>query len=200
MNDASPAHRSGKGAQVDDALALVRAAHQREPGAVERLLEHYGPRVFACAMRMTEDAAAAEEITHDVFLALIRTAPRFRGDASPATWLHRATMNRCRDHLRTRRRSRTVGLNTVHHAIAGELRSDLRVQNRERDDILAAAVAQLPDDLREVVILRFGAGLSYDEIAALMHSPKGSVASRLHRAVRRLGELLRTRGVERETI
>jgi RNA polymerase sigma-70 factor (ECF subfamily) len=65
--------------------------------------------------------------------------------------------------------------------------------------MLSALVAELPAEMREVIVLRFGAGMRYDEIAAVTDSPEGSVASRLHRALRRLGELVKSRGIEPET-
>jgi RNA polymerase sigma-70 factor (ECF subfamily) len=180
-------------------LALVEAARIHQPGAMERLLARFGGRVYACALRMTADAELAEEITHDVFLSLLRNVAGFRGDASVGTWLYRATLNRCHDHLRRRHRARTEPLEPRHDDIASVQHTDARVQARERADMLSALVAELPAEMREVIVLRFGAGMRYDEIAAVTDSPEGSVASRLHRALRRLGELVKSRGIEPET-
>jgi RNA polymerase sigma-70 factor (ECF subfamily) len=70
----------------------------------------------------------------------------------------------------------------------------------ERAKRLEALVSELPVEMREIIVLRFAGGLSYDEIASALGCPPGSVASRLHRGLRRLGARLEAQGLTPETI
>jgi len=151
---------------------------------------------------MTNDGQAAQEIVHDVFLAMLREAGAFRFEASLATWHYRVTLNRCRDQARKdSRRGVSVGLETVEGDVMDEAPGPLEtVVSSERAERLDAVVAELPGEMREVIALRFAAGLSYDEIAETLGCPSGSVASRLHRALRRVGERLEALGLTPETL
>lgn len=180
--------------------ALLAAAIRGDADAFRTLLGRHGARVHACALHLTGDGAAAEEVTHDAFLALLRGGRDFRGDASVVTWLLRITLNRARDHLRAERR-RSARLDTevtVSHIADGRAGPDEQLAQRERNDCLAAVIATLPEDMRQVIVLRFAAGLGYGAIAETLGVPAGSVASRLHRALRRIGDRLAERGLTRE--
>ena len=73
-----------------------------------------------------------------------------------------------------------------------------RAERLDRDERLGRALGTLPADMREVIALRYASGLSYQEIAALQGCAEGTVASRLHRALERLGATLEASGVTRE--
>jgi RNA polymerase sigma-70 factor (ECF subfamily) len=181
---------------------LLAAAAAGEGSAFRVLLARHGGRVHACALRMTNDGQAAQEIVHDVFLAMLREAAAFRFEASLATWLYRVALNRCRDLARKNsRRVLPVALDTVEADVMDEAPGPLEaVVTSERAARLDAVLAELPGEMREVIALRFAAGLSYDDIAETLGCPTGSVASRLHRALRRVGERLEALGLTPETL
>lgn len=176
--------------------AVLEAAARGDAAAFRTLLDRHGGRVYACAFRLTGDEAAAEEIVHDVFLAMVREAERFRRESSLATWLYRVTLNRCADHHRTHaRHGRMQDLQSLEESMIDERPGPEELSEAtERQAVLAAALRELPHDMQEVITLRFAAGLSYAEIASTLDCPAGSVASRLHRALGRLGESLSRHG------
>lgn len=185
---------------AEDARATVRAAAAGDRHALGRLMAAYGGRLQAYAYRMTGDAAAAEEITHDVFLSLLRSSDSLRHDSRLSTWLYRVVVNRCRDWLRRETRELAppvAGTDTYADPSPGP---EAAVQNEQASRHLAAAVGKLPAEYREAITLRFAAGLQYHEIAAVLGCPPGSVASRIHRALERLGAILSEQGLTRESL
>jgi len=195
---------AGAGPAVEPAsdASLLAAAAAGDAAAFRALLKRHGGRVHACALRLTRDEPAAEEIVHDTFLAMVREAKTFRFESSLSTWLYRVTLNRCRDWARKESRQQELsGQTGPAPDIMDESPDPLDAMvSGERTERLDALVAELPSEMREVVALRFAAGLSYDEIAATLGCPPGSVASRLHRALRRLGARLEALGLTPEAI
>jgi RNA polymerase sigma-70 factor (ECF subfamily) len=181
---------------------LLAEATAGNENALRALLARHGGRIHACALRFTGDAQTAEEITQDVFVRLMREAPRIRFDSSLATWLYRVTLNRCYDRMRQdARHAHAVSLERpAVQQLPVPVEVEAQVEARERVDALERALADLPAAMRDVVILRYAAGLEYAEIAETLDVPPGSVASRLHRALRHLGQLLERRGLNAENL
>jgi RNA polymerase sigma-70 factor (ECF subfamily) len=157
--------------------------------------------VHALALRMLGDAGTAEETVQDVFEQLFRSGHALRHQSSLSTWLHTVALNRCRDTLRSRsfQRARdleplTAGLRDHSSDPANEL------EQRDRGTKLQCALDTLPAEMREVVVLRFASGMSYDEIASVLGCATGTVASKLHRALARLGAQLRSTGFAEEPL
>jgi RNA polymerase sigma-70 factor (ECF subfamily) len=161
------------------------------------LVNRHAPRLRACALRMLEDESLADEIVQDVFMIMLRGAPGFRRDANLGTWLYAIALNRCRN-MRARRRSTAgaVDAQVPDPAPDPHTRSEL-VERQER---LARAMSVLSEESREVIVLRFAGGRSYEEIAEIHGCAIGTVASRLHRALKQLGQVLKSQGLTRETI
>ncbi len=151
--------------------------------------------MHAFALRILGDAGAAEETVQDVFDQLFRSGNAIRHGSSLSTWLHTVALNRCRDTLR--KKSFRVAMNV--HPLTDDMRDDrinphVELERRDLDAGLHCALAALPPEMREVIVLRFGSGLSYDEIAGVLGCATGTVASKLHRALARLGAQLRSAG------
>lgn len=161
------------------------------------LVQRHGPRVRACALRLLDDEFTADEVVQDVFTIMLRAAPGFRHDANLGTWLYAIALNRCRNVI-ARRRSTAVPMD----ASVADTTPDphMQVEAIERQERLSKALAVLPDEMREVIVLRFAGGRSYDEIAEIHGCSPGTVASRIHRALRRLGAELRASGLTRENL
>ena len=174
---------------------LVTRAREGDTTAFNRLATRHRERILNYALRSLGDREAAEDVTQDVLIRLHRALPGFRGDAEIATWLYRVTVNLCRDHLRRmRRRGREAPLG------GADDRPELVVLEdpvadvaRERAmEAVERALQRLPERQREAVLLRYLGELSYAEIAAVTDTPQGTVASRVFRALRRLGQELDT--------
>jgi RNA polymerase sigma-70 factor (ECF subfamily) len=162
--------------------ALVRAAQTGSPDAVAELFERHWPAAHRAAYWIVHDAAAAEDIAQEGFLAAIGALDRFDRRRPFAPWLHRVVVNRAIDHARARGLRREVGVD----ALGGRAAPVAEPADPE----LLAALAGLPLDQRTVVVLRHVLGCTPGEIGTLLDLPRGTVNSRLRRGLDALAEVL----------
>ncbi len=155
----------------------------------EMLYRTHARRIYSLAYRFTGNAADAEELLQDIFLQAYRKLDSFRREAALSTWLHRLTVNRCLDHLRSRA--------VRQDARTGSLADEARPQPRARASSpitrldLERAIAQLPDGCRAAFVLHDVEGYEHREIAALLGIADGTSKSQVHKARLRLRALLR---------
>lgn len=182
--------------------ALVRACQRGEAGALDALIRATYADVYALCRRMLADPDEAADATQEVFVRVMRSVLGFRGESAFGTWLHRVTVNVCLTALRKRSKARAAGLvaggtpfalpgDDVDVVATGASPSELA----ETADLVArseAALGQLPEDARAVVVLRDIEGLSTKEVAELLGVTENVVKVRLHRAHARLRTLLLT--------
>jgi RNA polymerase sigma-70 factor (ECF subfamily) len=158
-----------------DERAWVRRAQAGSASDFEALFRaHWGP-AYRAAYLVVRDAAAAEDIAQEGFLAAVRALDRFDRRRPFGPWLHRIVVNRSLDLLRSERR--LIGTDGLDR-LEGEWR-DRAGEDRE----LLAAVAGLSPQRRVVLVLRYGIGYSPAAIADLLDLPVGTVHSRLARAL-----------------
>jgi RNA polymerase sigma-70 factor (ECF subfamily) len=166
----------------DDELVRRCAAGQR--GAFDRLVARHGGALHRFALRQCTVARDAEDALQDGLLAAWRGASGFRGDASVRTWLFQVVLHACR--RRARRRAgepdRHEGLEEAEALPAAEAGADARVAARQEARALAQALAGLPEEAREVLLLRDVEGLSGAEAAEVLGLGLPAMKSRLHRA------------------
>ena len=151
---------------------LVAAVRRGDDRAFEALYERYHRRIHAYVFGMVKDHGRAEDITQEVFLRAWRSMESFRGDSGFATWLFRITMNICVDHARHRQaQPQTTTLTTeddeerpIHDTAPTP---EEQLDNRELGRELAAALAEISEEHRRIVLLRDVSGMSYTEIAQL---------------------------------
>lgn len=154
-----------------------------EPRAFEVLVRTYQHRVFGVAARMLGNTAEAEEVAQEVFLRVHRAIGEFRGEAKLSTWLYTITSRLCLGRLGGReRRVARDGEEVLTRLASGEADPAAALERSELEVALHRAIGELPEDRRVVVILRDLEGLAYEEIAAALELPVGTVRSRLHRA------------------
>lgn len=168
---------------------LLAACMRGDQTAFRDLFLRYQHRVYSIALHYTANPAAAMDIAQDVFVKLYSQLGSYRGQSSFETWLFRMVANCCHD--RYRREKRLVGLDDP---AVPPIPKDHVSDDAERADVarqVQRAVASLPEDLRMTVVLRYTEGLAYDEIAAILGCPGGTVASRLNRAHRELAGKLK---------
>jgi RNA polymerase sigma-70 factor (ECF subfamily) len=169
--------------QRDD-TDLLRRAGGGDARACEEILERYGPGLYRLAYLFVGNAADAEDVMQESLMAAVRGAERFGGRSSVKTWLSRIVVRQAARYHRGRRRLRLLGGREDDRAGGGgsrqaEVRMDVR-----------AALDGLGEDQRKVIVLRELEGMSYEEIAAVLGVPVGTVESRLFRARRELRKLL----------
>ena len=167
--------RSGR-----DERAWVRGAQAGSASDLEALFRAYWPRAFRAANLVAHDAAAAEDIAQEAFLAAIRSLDRFDRRRPFGPWLHRIVVNRAIDWARARQlrgETELVDVAAVQPADASP-------------EGLASAIARLPPEQRAVIVLRHLLEYTPGEIADLLELPRGTVNSRLRRGLDALrGEL-----------
>jgi RNA polymerase sigma-70 factor (ECF subfamily) len=159
--------------------AWIRGAQRGSAADLERLFRAYWPAAFRAARLVTNDAAAAEDIAQEAFLAAVRNLDRFDRRRPFGPWLHRIVVNRAIDWTRARRLRAEVELvDGVASAPAAEPNGDG-----------FGHLAELGPEQRAVVVLRYVLEYTPGEIAELLDLPRGTVNSRLRRGLDRLKEL-----------
>ena len=153
---------------------------------METLLRRHYPRVYAVCRRLTGNDADAADAAQQALIAISRGVKRFDGRSSFTTWSYRVATNACLDELRRRQRRRAEPLP---EQLAGGHSDPVGERISTRLD-LDAALAALAEEFRVPVVLRDQAGLSYDEIAAVLSIPPGTVRSRIARGRARLAGML----------
>src|SRR4051794_31886892 len=162
-----------------DARAL-HAARQGDERALEHLFRAYWPRAYRAAYLVVQDGAAAEDIAQEAFLTVVRTLDRFDTNRPFGPWLHRIVVNRAIDHARARTVRAEAGPDALESAPAPPAKS--------LDDRLLAGIGALDPDQRAVVVLRHLLEYTPGEIAGILGLPRGTVNSRLRRALDTLRE------------
>ena len=166
-----------------DAPDFLRRLRAGEASAFEELVRAHQHRVFGVALRMLGSAAEAEEIAQEVFVRAHRALADFRGDAKLSTWLYAIASRLCLTRLGSGERAAIrQGEETLLRLPHDARGPDAALEQSELEDALHRAVAELPDERRIVVVLRDLEGLAYEDIAAALDLPVGTVRSRLHRA------------------
>jgi len=159
---------------------------------VETLVRDLGPRVLAYVHRVCGDRQAAEDIVAETFCRAVENLSAVRTGGRHDLYVLTIARNLCRDRFRRRRSSESAEWLDERMA-SGETPEDAAVLQEQRETV-RAAVDELPEPLREVVVLRMSVGLRFEEIAELLHIPLGTALSRMHAALQRLRSAL---GVER---
>lgn len=172
----------------DPDVDLVPAAAAGDLDAFEALVRRYQARIIGLARSHCGNAADAEDLAQDVFVRVYRSLRQFRGDSLFRTWLYRVALNVVRTHHARRGRQQGVWGDSgaddrAFDAMAGESSVESTLVRREA---IERALADLPADLREAVVLRDVHGLDYREIADVTGAPMGTVESRIFRARQRL--------------
>jgi RNA polymerase sigma-70 factor (ECF subfamily) len=184
---------------VSEEGALIARAVDGEAEAWDVLVSRHRPTVLRTARHVLGDLEAAEDATQDVFVRVHSSLARFRGDADLGTWLYRVTLNVCRDRLRRLRRQPNevdIERQAARPELSVEPRPDESVDRHRARDAVRQAVGRLPAEQRDAVLMRFMDDLPYDEIARISGVPPGTVASRVFRALERLGRDLEPRHLE----
>lgn len=179
---------------ADSDLQLVERTVAGDQRAYELLVIKYQRRIERLISRMVRDADLVPDIAQETFIRAYRALHQFRGEAQFYTWLYRIAVNTAKKALMDMKRNPVISENALRGSddedetsrLGHELTSDETPETvlaaREIAEAVNAAMEALPDDLRQAVTLREIEGLTYEEIAAAMDCPIGTVRSRIFRA------------------
>jgi RNA polymerase sigma-70 factor (ECF subfamily) len=176
---------------IEDGLLKLRFKLGSED-ALRRIYEKYLNYLLSVAMAFLNDAYGAEDVVHDVFVALAQSADTFRLRGSLKGYLATCVANRARDRLREGRRR--VDRLTAHLRL--ELRSEPpedQLLCDERAKQVYEALAQLPDEQREAIVLRIKADMGFKQIAEMQNASYVAVQARYRRGMEKLRSILNGR-------
>src|SRR5882724_4267003 len=168
-------------------LSLVRRVQRGDKGAFDALVLKYQHKLVKLVMRYVRNPAEAEDIAQEAFIKAYRALPQFRGDSAFYTWLYRSPIEYNID--------RSTDATEESYDMQGRMKDSETpeglVLTDEIRSTVNAAIEALPEDLKTANVLRELDGLSYEEIAAAMDCPVGTVRSRIFRAREAIDRRLR---------
>lgn len=180
--------------------ALVRRAQAGEKRAFELLVSKYQRRLLRLLGRILHNQSDVEDIAQETFLKAYRALPKFRNESAFYTWLYRIAVNTARNHISSKHNQVFVSdqiqsqdgetFSLLDNLTDGET-PETHMHNREIIEALQKALDELPEQLRQAIVLRELEGLSYEEIATTMDCPVGTVRSRIFRAREAISEQLK---------
>jgi len=196
---AVPVDTADRSISREEDAELLRAVLDGDGTAYRGLVEKYQGRVYSMIYGMLRNQEDARDVTQEAFVKAYRNLASFRLEASFYTWLYRIAMNLAIDLTRKRKRRERAGfddgiaqrdgaggISEVHN----EEGPGRALERKQLFSQIMTAMEQLPEDQKQVVLLRELEGLSYKEISEVMEIPEGTVMSRLFYARKKLQKLL----------
>ena len=197
----------GRGQRSD--VTLLQRAQRGDRAAYGQVVVIYQDRLYNAVLRMVGDRDEARDLTQEAFTRGLLNISSFRGDASPYTWLFRIAVNLAISQLRKVQRQRVFSLDGAgsgRNGAASDQASGLvdrvsrdrgesplaKMERRERDQAVLAALGKLDADYRAVLVMRDIEGFDYQQMAEILGLPLGTLKSRLFRARLALRDELRT--------
>ena len=170
---------------------LLAAHINQDPQAFNVLISRHKDRLWSVALRTTSDPEEASDALQDALISAYRRAEQYRGEAAVTTWLHRIVVNASLDRLRRKSVRPTTTLPDHYENSSVEI-PDSRDHISERETMMeiSQALAELPQDQREAVVLIDIEGYSIDDAAIELNCPPGTVKSRSSRGRAKLAERL----------
>ena len=174
-------------------IDLCRGNGDAKELAWEEVVRRFRRRVFGIAYKFTGRYEESQDLTQEIFLRVFKSLDKFDQNADFGTWLYSVSRNHCIDHYRSGRREREL---LVRHELALEDFPSQRfdphraVEVRDKKKLLVQALSNLPEKLREAVVLRDIKELTYQEIVDRLDLPEGTVKSRINRGRHELGRAL----------
>ena len=172
---------------------LVERALAGDGDAFGEVVRRWERKIYALAYGITGSVEDARDATQETFIAAYRSLPRFRGEAQVSSWLHRIAVNQCITRQRRARARAETGLEEEVEAGREQFLSTGREaspahasESRQRAEAVRRAVASLPQELREVVLMKEFEELTFQEIADALQIPLSTVKSRLYTALKQL--------------
>jgi len=183
---------------MDQSTELARLIARGDRGrAASLLVKEYAPAVFSLCRAMVRDSRLAEDLSQDAFARAFAALDGFRGEASPRTWLLKIARNRCLDHLDRLKRIPWGGEEPEPDELSSDDPAPIDLLSRRQDAERAMAV--LAEGERALVVLHFGHGVGYPELADSFGIREGAVRMRISRALARMRAALAATDAEAAT-
>ena len=199
LSNASKTEEAKGGSSKKGDHDLVQRVQAGDTAAFRALFDKYHRRAFAVAMGVVKNEDDARDAVQEAFVKVHKNIHKFQGSSSFYTWLYRIVMNVSIDHVRrtSRRKNLDFDERALHEesAVAGDGALIPSVTNanpgkaalrRELGGAIQAALQELPEHHRAVIVLREIEGMSYEEMAEALEVPKGTVMSRLFHARKKM--------------
>lgn len=171
------------GEKLNRLIAAVARGHTE---CLDGIYEILGGRMFAVALSLVRDRAAAEDVLQDSFVKIARFAGRYKNDGTPAAWCIKIVRNTALDWLRKRKITPTVQLDGIYSLSS----NDYSPEKRENAIVLEQALAKLDDDERRAIYYTYYLDMTVREVGAEMGISKSGAARLLDRAQQNLKNLL----------
>jgi RNA polymerase sigma-70 factor (ECF subfamily) len=180
---------------------LVASSLAGDPSAFDLLVLRWDRKIQGAIYRLMGSEEEARDLCQEAFLKAYRGLGGFKGEARFSSWLYQIALNLCRDRMRRRRGRVMVSLDALDAEAQGAVLRDEAsthdlVEARDLQHRVRAAVMALPDDQREVIVLKEYEGLTFQEIAEVLDLPVSTVKTRLYRGLERMRERLVGQGVD----
>lgn len=176
---------------------LLKRAQRGDPEAFEQLITPLESLVWRVCWHYMGRREAAEDCAQDAMVRVWRGLNSYRGDCGFESWVYRIAANTCLDALRRQKREKSVSLEPMKEEGFDPPDpgpgTEAQIMAREDRDRLRSAIASLPEEQRDALVLTQLEGLSYERVAGMLQVTEGTVKSRVNRAKARLREMLRNR-------
>lgn len=176
----------------------LEKVRDRDPEALGRFFDLYFPYVYGLAVRLLGDRSAAEDATQDIMVKVHRAIDRLDPDRNPGPWLTTIAYNVARDRWRSSagrmdRQSASIDdqPELAHHLRDGGPDPEQGTLANEREALVQAALMQLPESAREVIVLHDYQGHTHERVAEMLGASHAAIRKRYSRALQALGEILR---------
>lgn len=178
----------------EEETRIIRAVLDGDVNQFAFLVRAYEKIVYNLALRTLRDPQDAMDAAQETFLRAYRALPSFRGDSKFSVWLYRLTANVCTDMLRKRSRTPEVSLTDEEETVLDipdeRFCPQTELEKKQLRQSVRRGLEKLPDEFRQVLLLRELGGLSYDEIARATGLEPGTVKTRIFRARKKLAAIL----------
>jgi RNA polymerase sigma-70 factor (ECF subfamily) len=177
---------NGAGEASGSDLQLIQAFRAGDEGAFDRLFVKYHEYVYNVSLGILANPDDARDCTQETFLRVYRKVGEFRAEAAFSTWLYRVAVNVCVGHLRKRPKAGEASLEdeSVREMAADGPEVFAGLEREVNEKVVREIVAELPEDYRLVLVLRYFQDLSYDEMVQVLGYTMGQLKVKLHRARR----------------
>lgn len=185
--------------QKREDFELIGRAVRGEQKAYKELMNRYRAQIYALMYRMVHSAVEAEDLVQEAFMKAFGSLPNFNYEYAFSTWLYKIATNNCIDHLR-KKKLQTFSIDAPVHYKDTTYRVEIpdfsyhpekEMMQSERNSLIKIAIEELPEKYKQVIYLRHTDELSYEEIAALLKIPIGTVKARIFRAREILNRFLK---------
>lgn len=183
----------------DEELVVLCLQGKRE--AFEELVKRYERQIYSLAYRLTNNYHDAVDLTQDVFLHLYKVLDKFDGDRKFFPWMYRIATNVCYNALKKKPKETSTLDNVIEFVSDQKSRPEENYESKEVRETVHKAIAELPENFRIPMVLRYLEDLSYQQISEVTELPVSTIETRLYRGrimlQKKLGKLLE-RGAKSE--